>query len=177
MVEATADDYSQDPQIAWKNLSTDASMTYTGAGSPVTSSSHGPKVIPKFGGYETARYGDRPFPVVPVDYSDRSHDDATAPSSLLNTKINDPANPGSTFNLYQEISYGQLFPDGAVPSDGIATADWTYGPGFDFTQLDGRDEARHLSRDHQQRPPRRQHLPDASAPADHQRLVPDARIH
>ncbi len=31
------------------------------------------------------------------------------------------------------MSYGQLFPHGTVPSAGIATAGWDYGPGFDFT--------------------------------------------
>ena len=34
-----------------------------------TDTTRGPKVIPPTGGFETARYGDRPFPVVPVDYS------------------------------------------------------------------------------------------------------------
>jgi hypothetical protein len=132
-LEATADSYAQDPQIAWKDLSTDATLTTTVPGGTVASRSHGPKVIPKFGGFETARYGDRPFPVVPVDFVGRAHDDAMAPASLLDDKINDPANPGSTYNLYQEISYGQLFPNGTVPSDGVATADGTYTPGFDFT--------------------------------------------
>ena len=120
VVEAQADGLGQDPQVVWKDLSTTASLTYTGAGSEITSVSHGPKVIPPFGGYETARYGDRPFPVVPVDYFDRAHDAAASGSDLLDGKINDPANEGSTFNLYQEMSYGQLFPNGTVPSDGIA---------------------------------------------------------
>ena len=75
--------------------------------------SHGPKVIPPTGGYETARYGDRPFPVVPVDYANIKH---TASAADLDAAINDPANPGSTFNLYQEMSFGQLFPKGDVAS-------------------------------------------------------------
>jgi len=82
-------------------------------------------VIPPAGGFETARYGDRPFPVVPVDYSDRAHDVAASTASKLASKINDPATPGSTFNLYQEISFGQLFPHATVPSDGVTTAGWT----------------------------------------------------
>ena len=32
-----------------------------------------PRVIPQGEQYDTARYGDRPFPVVPVDYIDRKH--------------------------------------------------------------------------------------------------------
>ncbi len=75
VVEAQADTLGQDPQIVWKNLSTTATLTYTG-GPPLTSTSHGPKVIPPKETYDTARYGDRPFPVVPVDYFDRKHEAA-----------------------------------------------------------------------------------------------------
>src|SRR4051794_20387861 len=128
VVEAKADTIAQDPQIVWKNLSTTATGTATGA----AAASHGPKVIPPSESYDTARYGDRPFPVVPVEYADRSRG-ASSQADLLAKKIDDPSNPGSTFNLYQEMSYGQLFPNGTVPSDGIATADWNYQPGFSFT--------------------------------------------
>jgi immune inhibitor A len=125
--EARADTLQQDPQIVWKNLSSTATLN------EITATSHGPKVIPPSGGYETARYGDRPFPVVPVDFSDRAHG-AGSSAAKLATKINDPDTPGSTFNLYQEMSYGQLFPHGTVPSDGIATAGWDYEHGFSFTE-------------------------------------------
>ncbi len=135
VVEAKADGFAEDPQIVWKDLSTDASLTYTGAATPLTARSHGPKVIPPSGGYETARYGDRPFPVVPVDFFDRPHKPASS-ATALDAKINDPAEDGSTFNLYQEMSYGQLFPHGTVPSAGVATRDWLYGPNFDFTNFD-----------------------------------------
>jgi len=128
--EARADTLAEDPEIVWKNLSTVATLT-SDAGSQ-SATSHGPKVIPPAGGYESARYGDRPFPVVPVDFADRAMSD-TAAASKLESKINDPGNPGSTFNLYQEMSYGQLFPHATVPSAGIASRDWTYGPGFQFT--------------------------------------------
>src|SRR4051812_27036029 len=56
-------------------------------GAPVLS--HGPKVIPPGGGLQTARYGDRPFPVVPVDYRDRKHA-AGSTAGKPATKINDP---------------------------------------------------------------------------------------
>ncbi len=127
---ARADTLAEDPEIVWKNLSTVA--TLISAAGAQSAGSHGPKVIPPSGGYESARYGDRPFPVVPVDFADRPMGD-TAAASKLESKINDPANPGSTFNLYQEMSYGQLFPHATVPSAGIASRDWTYGPGFQFT--------------------------------------------
>src|SRR4029079_8540364 len=125
--QATADTLAQDPEIVWQNFSPFATPT-TGESAP----SHGPRVIPPSGGYESARYGDRPFPVVPVDFADRPMSD-TAAASKLESKINDPTNPGSTFNLYQEMSYGQLFPHATVPSAGVAPRDWTYGPGFPFT--------------------------------------------
>jgi M6 family metalloprotease-like protein len=128
--EARADTLAADPEIVWKNLSSLATLTYDGGSA--SARSHGPKVIPPDGGYDTARYGDRPFPVVPVDYADRTMSD-TAAATKLESKINDPSNPGSTFNLYQEMSYGQLFPHATVPSAGVASRDWTYGPGFQFT--------------------------------------------
>jgi immune inhibitor A len=120
VVEARAHGVDEDAQVVWKDLSTIATGTATGA----AVRSHGPKVIPPSATYDTARYGDRPFPVVPVDFYDRSHDAAHGADALAG-KINDPANPGSTFNLYQEMSYGQLFPHATVPSEGIAGADWS----------------------------------------------------
>ena len=87
VLEARADTLAQDPQIVWKDLSSTATL------GDVTATSHGPKVIPPSGGYETARYGDRPFPVVPVDFSDRAHG-AGSSAGRLATKINDPDDPG-----------------------------------------------------------------------------------
>ena len=54
-----------DPEVVWKDLSTTATLTYTGQPAPITSTTHGPKVIPPDGGFDTARYGDKPFPIVP----------------------------------------------------------------------------------------------------------------
>ena len=136
MVEARAKGLGEDAQIVWKNLSTAATLTYTGGpAGGVTSTTHGPKVIPPDPAYDTARYGDRPFPVVPVAYVDRAPEQAGS-AQLLAKKLNDPATPGSTFNLYQELSFGQLFPQAAVPSVGIASAGFEYEPGFEFTALD-----------------------------------------
>ncbi|MBF4162636.1 PKD domain-containing protein [Nocardioides acrostichi] len=133
-----ADTLSEDPQVVWKNVSTTASLT-SGASS-ATSTSHGPKVIPPDATYDTARYGDRPFPVVPVDYLERKHLASNSGEELAE-KINSPELEGSTFNLYQEMSIGQLFPEGDVPSAGISTADFSYDGGdsgtgdFPFTTL------------------------------------------
>jgi M6 family metalloprotease-like protein len=133
VVQSRSDTLGDDAQIVWKNLSTVATLGYTGySGPPLTSTSHGPKVIPPDENYDTARYGDRPFAVVPVDYFERKHE-STHTGDRLAKVINSPGVEGSTFNLYQEMSYGQLFPNGTVPSAGVATRGWDYGPGFDFT--------------------------------------------
>jgi immune inhibitor A len=133
VVQSRADTIGQDPEIVWKNLSTVATLTYTGYSGPaLTSTSRGPKVIPPKETFDTARYGDRPFPVVPVDYFERKHA-TTHTGDRLQQVINSPGVEGSTFNLYQEMSYGQLFPNGTVPSAGVATRGWSYGPGFSFT--------------------------------------------
>jgi hypothetical protein len=92
VVEATADGLAANPEIVWRDLSSTATL------GDATARSHGPKVIPPQGGYETARYGDRPFPVVPVDFSDRPHEAGNTAEKLA-AKINDPGDPGSTFNL------------------------------------------------------------------------------
>ncbi len=128
VLEATTATTGQDAEVVWKNLSTTATSTTAG-----TSTSHGPKVIPPSETYDTARYGDRPFPVVPVDYFDRKHA-AESGADKLASKINDAGTPGSTFNLYQEMSYGQLFPQGDVPSLGVATRGYDYAPGFSFSK-------------------------------------------
>ena len=128
-----ADTLVEDPTLVWKDLSSTARLSTGGQDTDATS--HGPKVIPPAGGYDTARYGDRPFPMVPVDYLDRKHQDDHSGEGLA-AKVNSPTVPGSTFNLFQEMSLGQLFPQGDVPSAGIATKDFTYGPGFDFTELE-----------------------------------------
>jgi M6 family metalloprotease-like protein len=141
VVQAQADSLAQDQQIVWKDLSTTASLGYTDGPAGLSDTSHGPKVIPPRGGYETARFGDRPFPVVPVDFRDRKHEAAHSGERLA-AVINSPEVAGSTFNLFQEMSYGQLFPHGTVPSAGVASAGWNVpwksdryrSGGFKFTR-------------------------------------------
>ena len=130
VLESRAATLAQLPTIVWRDLSTTATVTVGGDSRELTS--HGPKVIPPGSEYDTARYGDRPFPVVPVQYRDRAY---TAHDATLDQVINDPSYEGSTFNLFQEMSLGQLYPDGTVPSTGITTADFDYAPGFPFSQV------------------------------------------
>ena len=121
VLESKAATSAQLPTIVWRDLSTTATVTVGGASQALTS--HGPKVIPPGSEYDTARYGDRPFPVVPVAYTDRGYG---THNRSLDTVINDPSYEGSTFNLFQEMSLGQLYPHGTVPSTGIGTRDFTY---------------------------------------------------
>lgn len=119
VTDARAAGLDADPRLVWKDLSSTA--TLTGLDETLSQTSHGPKVIPPSGGFETARYGDKPFPMVPVRYVDRAPQDGNDPAEL-DTIVNSPDFEGSTFNLYQEMSYGQLYPQGVVPSAGIASA-------------------------------------------------------
>ncbi|HET8798629.1 MAG TPA: hypothetical protein VFO89_13135, partial [Thermoanaerobaculia bacterium] len=69
LVRARAATLDEDPEILWKNLSATARMTYSTAGVPQPAKSAktmGPKVTT----LATARYGERPFPVVMVQYQD-----------------------------------------------------------------------------------------------------------
>ena len=131
VLESTAATTDQLSTIVWRDISSTATITVGGATTEVTS--HGPKVIPPGEEFDTARYGDRPFPVIPVAYTDR---DYRAHDRTLDTVINDPSYEGSTFNLFQEMSLGQLYPEGTVPSAGIAAAGFDYEPGFPFSTND-----------------------------------------
>ena len=130
VLESTAATTAQLPTVVWRDLSTTARVTVGSVSDDVTS--HGPKVIPPGEEYDTARYGDRPFPVVPVQYRDRAYEPH---DETLDTVINDPGYEGSTFNLFQEMSLGQLHPAGTVPSAGISGAGFDYAPGFPFSRL------------------------------------------
>ena len=134
VVDARAKNATEDARIVWKDLSTNATMTYTG-GPTQTAKTRGPKVIPPSGGFETARYGDKPFPMIPVDFLDRKHKTRHSGDELAKV-VNSKDYPGSTYNLYQEMSFGQLHPFGSVPSVGVASAKFDYEHGFKFTERD-----------------------------------------
>jgi M6 family metalloprotease-like protein len=130
ILESQAASTAQEPTIVWRDLSTKAVLDTSVARSTVFS--HGPKVIPPGESYETAKYGDRPFPVVPVQYTDRDYQPTNSGGELEDV-INDPSKPGSTFNLFQEMSLGQLYPRASVGSAGLDGVGFDYEPGFDFT--------------------------------------------
>ncbi len=135
VVVSQASTLKQLPTIVWRDLSTKA--TLKGKAGRGTATSRGPKVIPPSGAFDSARYGDRPFPVVPVQYLDRPYVSGHSGGDL-DAVINSPKLKGSTFNLFQEMSLDQLFPNGTVPSADLATADFDYAPGFEFQETDPR---------------------------------------
>jgi hypothetical protein len=140
------------PQAAKLNVASGATFGVTnnqqlyncgGGGSALVSASRGPKVIPPSENFDTARYGFRPFPVVPVDYFERKHEEAHT-GDRLSKVINSENVPGSTFNLYQEMSYGQLFPHGTVPAAATAQAGWDVQWNTPRYQVGGWQFSRHF---------------------------------
>ena len=121
------------PTLVWRDLSTKAKLRSKKRQTTVVS--HGPRVIPPSERFDTARYGDRPFPVIPVQYTDRPYH-ADHSGQDLRKVINSRKHRGSTFNLFQEMSLRQLFPQADVPSASIATAGFNYKPGFPFRKTD-----------------------------------------
>jgi immune inhibitor A len=134
VVAGKAKTLKQDPRVVWKDISAKARLVYDGTAHR-HARSHGPRVIPQGDNWKTARYGDRPFPVVPVDYVDFQHED-DHPASTLDSVINGRKNKGSTFNLYQEMSLRQLFPDAAIPSARLASANYEADDDQQFTTID-----------------------------------------
>jgi M6 family metalloprotease-like protein len=137
-IEARAKDLTEDPEVIWKDISSDITLAASGQ-SAVSAHTHGPKVTT----LETARYGDRPFPVVMVQYQDIKHcTDAEDPfpectgnhtAEALNESINSRTSGKSLWQLYHDESFGQLYIEGAVrpvPN----SADKTFGDdaGYNF---------------------------------------------
>ncbi len=142
LVRARALSLTEDPEIMWKNLSATARLSATVGGIPqaeVTSKTMGPKVTT----LRTARYGERPFPVVMVQYQDirrcngpgdpypECTGDHTA--QALDAAVNSRTSGKSLWQLYTDMSFGQLSPTGSVrPAVGSTTTafDPTYNHKF-----------------------------------------------
>jgi immune inhibitor A len=133
VVTARARTLGEDPRVAWKNIATTAVLRYA-HGSSRKETSHGPRVVPPGENYASARFGDRPFPVVPVDYLDFQHT-SNHPATKLDRVINGRSNKGSTYNLYQEMSLRQLFPHADIPSAHIASATYKASDNQQFTTI------------------------------------------
>ncbi|NNF52662.1 MAG: cadherin-like domain-containing protein [Gammaproteobacteria bacterium] len=142
IIWADAADLNADPTIIWKNLS--ASVTYSVGSESITESTLGPKVTT----LESARYGKRPFPLVMVEYQDIHHCTgnnerggvspdpfqecaANHSAEALDEAVNSRTSGRSLWQLYQDMSFGQLSPEGQVgPNPG--TPDTLYDPTYNY---------------------------------------------
>ncbi len=136
IVTARASSLTEDPTIMWKNLSAQAS--YTVGTESLSAATLGPKVTT----LESARYGKRPFPLVMVEYQDIHHctgaDErggqpdpflectANHSAEALDEAVNSRTTGRSLWQLYQDMSFGQLSPEGQVGPI-VGTADTGYG--------------------------------------------------
>ena len=123
VITARAKNLNEDPEIIWKDLSAEARLETSrlGVAQPaVVSRTLGPKVAT----LSTARYGKRPFPLVMVEYQDISHctgagepyDECTGnhTAEALDEAVNSQTSGRSLWQLYYDMSFGQLQPEGAV---------------------------------------------------------------
>lgn len=123
LIRARAMDLLEDPEIMWKNLSATAKMSASvgGVAQPEqTAKTLGPKVTTQ----QTARYGERPFPVVMVQYQDikrctgpgQPYEECTGDhnAAALDAAVNSKTTGSSLWQLYQDMSFGQLYPVGNV---------------------------------------------------------------
>jgi M6 family metalloprotease-like protein len=119
LVTARAKSFKENAQILHQDLSSTAALAQAGK-SALSSTTHGPRVST----LETARYGDRPFPVVLVDYLDYKHSQAAAGWTFYN-RISNPHNPASVYTHYQNMSFGQLYPQGELAALNAKTTAFT----------------------------------------------------
>lgn len=123
LVRARALTLTEDPEIIWKDLSATARLNVTAgvvAQPQIVAKTMGPKVTT----LTTARYGERPFPVVMVQYQDIKRckgvgdpypectGDHTA--AALDSAVNSRTTGKSLWQLYNDMSFGQLSPIGQV---------------------------------------------------------------
>jgi M6 family metalloprotease-like protein len=129
VVTARAATLVEDPEVIWKDISTTATLTAT---ETHTSKTNGPRVTTQ----QSARFGDRPFPVVNVQYRDITH--CTGPGQPLPECTRDHSvselealmnsrDTGRTsiWQHWNDISLGQLNPMGTVSAAGQTTVPFT----------------------------------------------------
>lgn len=123
LIRARALGLDQDAEIIWKDLSATARLTASVTGIPqpeVVARTIGPKVTT----LSTARYGERPFPVVMVQYQDikrctgpgQPYSECTGDhtAQALDAAVNSRTSGKSLWQLYHDMSFGQLSPVGSI---------------------------------------------------------------
>ncbi len=141
VVEARAKTLIEDPEVMWKNVAADVTLQTTGQPA-LGARTHGPKVTT----LETAVYGDRPFPLVMVHYQDVRHCTGVGTpfpectgnhtAQALDVAVNSRTSGQSIWQLYQDMSFGQLFPEGRVsPAPNSPNTPFTPGYVHKFSTL------------------------------------------
>jgi M6 family metalloprotease-like protein len=133
VIEARAKSLAEDPEVMWKDISADVTLQTTGQVA-LPARTRGPKVTT----LESAVFGDRPFPVVMVQYQDIKH--CTGPgvpypectgdhtAVALDSAMNSRTTGKSVWQLFQDMSFGQLFPDARVsPAPNSPNTPFTVG--------------------------------------------------
>jgi M6 family metalloprotease-like protein len=145
IIEARAKDLIEDPEALWKDVSSTVTVEVP-TQTAETIFTHGPKITDR----TTARYGDRPFPVVLVQYQDitrctaagmrgNTPDDSCLGDSTaqrMDVAINSRTTGTSLWQLFQDMSFGQLYPIGKVsPIPNAGTKAFTPGYVHKFSSL------------------------------------------
>jgi M6 family metalloprotease-like protein len=141
VIEARAKNLTEDPEVMWKDISADLTLQTTGQPA-LPARTHGPKVTTQ----ETARFGDRPFPVVMVQYQDIKHcTDVGTPypectgnhtAAAFDASLNSRTTGKSVWQLFNDMSFGQLYLDGKVsPAPNSPTTPFTPGYVHKFSML------------------------------------------
>ena len=99
VIEARAKTLAEDPEIMWKDVSANVTLA-VGLQGPLPARTHGPKVTT----LESAVYGDRPFPVVMVQYQDIKH--CVGPGDPFPECTGN--HTAAALNTYQFADYGQV---------------------------------------------------------------------
>jgi M6 family metalloprotease-like protein len=138
VIEARAKSLTEDPEVYWKDLNSLVTVSATGA---TTGSARtlGPKVTT----LHSARYGERPFPVIMVQYQDIKRCDGVGDpyaecsgnhtSEKLDEVVNSRTTGKSIWQLYTNLSLGQISALGGIgPAPGLTTVPFTPGYGHQF---------------------------------------------
>jgi M6 family metalloprotease-like protein len=139
VIEARSKSLVEDPEVYWKDLNSVVTVEVTGS-MPGSARTLGPKVTT----LESARYGERPFPVVMVHYQDIKHcDDVGDPyaectgnhtADKLDEVVNSRTSGQSIWQLFSDLSLGQVSAIGGIgPAPGSTTVPFTPGYGHDFS--------------------------------------------
>jgi M6 family metalloprotease-like protein len=139
VIEARSKTLDEDPEVYWKDLNSRVSVAVTGE-APGQARTLGPKVTT----LDSARYGERPFPVVMVHYQDirrctgvgQPHGECSGDHTAekLDEVVNSRTSGKSIWQLFSDLSLGQVSAIGGIgPAPGSTTVPFDPGYGHNFS--------------------------------------------